>query len=79
MIELGEEAEYEVEVVAVIGVQRTIRVTARGDRHAREVAKDLAGQDLGDQVWTFMPSGETVRVPRENITQFITGMCPKKL
>lgn len=79
MIELGAEAEYEVEVVAVIGVKRTIRIKARGDQHARLKAKELADADQLDQVWTFDPSGETVTVPRENITSFITGMCPKKL
>ncbi len=79
MIELGDKAEYEVEVVAVIGVKRTVRVTAMGDAHARIVAKEQVQKETDPQVWTFDGTGETVTVPRDRITSFITGMCPTQV
>lgn len=79
MIELEDtESEFEVEVCAVVGVKRTVRVKALGEGHAREVAKLLVRAEASPQTWTSL-GGEAVVIDPDNITQLLTGMCPKRL
>ncbi len=69
MIELGDPAEYEVTITALVPVTRTIRMTARGDGHASYVAEQEAQKDRETHEW-IGPMGEHLDVPRDKITKF---------
>lgn len=75
MIELGDEQEYEVSVTAVLGVERKVRVKARGESHARIVARQLAKDDPTTHIWKF--DDAELSVPADRISEILTGMCPK--
>jgi hypothetical protein len=80
MIELSNTMDtFDVQVSATIGVHRTVRVQARGEGHAREVAKNQVKADLDTHDWVMPSTGQVVTVAPEFIAGLLTGMQPKKI
>jgi hypothetical protein len=78
MIELTKEKDvYEVSVSAKIGVARTIRVTARGAMHAREVAVKAVKEDFGPNDWVFPPTGQIVTLQGTVVADASAGVPTK--
>lgn len=80
MIELSDKLDiYEVSVSAVIDVVRTIRVEARGESHALEVAKKVMKDDKETHDWVFPETKQIVTVKPDFISEIFTDISPKKI
>jgi hypothetical protein len=78
MIELTNEKDvYEVSVSATIGVARTIRVTARGAMHARQVAEQTVKGEFGPNDWVFPNTGQIVTLGGAGLANVSAGIPTK--